>query len=221
MGETTQGRRVAAMVLIGLGAFFLLAQFGVLSFSVMGFLWPFLIILPGLAFLYPALRGSADVAPLAVPGTIITGTGVILLYQNTTGHWESWAYIWALYPALLGLGLMLMARRTGERKVYRTGRGILNWGLTAFLAMAAIFEIFIFDNLGIGRYALPVVLILMGVWMLRRGGRRRQTWDDAPLFTGAPVQGKRKHRMSASEELQRRINIALAEEDDLPLPEDE
>jgi hypothetical protein len=178
----------------------------------MGFLWPFFIVIPGLAFLYPALQGGKDSAPLAIPGAIIAGTGAILFYQNVTGHWESWAYIWALYPVFLGLGLILMGRRAGDRKADATGRGFVRWGLIAFLLLSAFFELFILNNLGLGRYLLPLALILFGAWMLR-GGRRGQRDDDFG-FGAAPNSGKPK-RTSASDELRRRIDIALAEDDEI------
>lgn len=215
--QAGMGRRAGAFAIIGVGLFFLLAQLGIFSFDLMGALWPFFVIVPGLAFLYPALQGGKDTAPLAIPGAIITGTGAILLYQNITGHWESWAYIWALYPVFLGMGLMLMGRRQGDRKVNATGRGFVRWGLIGFLAMGAIFELFIFDNMPFGRYLLPIALILFGVWMLRGGalGRREPRYEDAgDPFTPAPREGKRKNRTSASDELRRQIDIALAEDDD-------
>lgn len=211
------GRKAAAIALIVVGGFFLLAQLGFFSFSLMGLLWPLFVIVPGLAFLYPALQGGSDTAPLAIPGAIITGSGAILFYQNVTGHWESWAYIWALYPVFLGLGMMLMGRRQGNRKTDATGRGFVRWGLTAFLIMGAIFELFIFDNLGIGKMLLPLALILFGVWMLMGGSRRQRpvVEDEDFAFESAPFSNdKRKTRMSASDELRRKIDIALAEEDD-------
>lgn len=222
MGYDTQagsGRKVAAVLLIALGGFFLLAQLGFFSFSLMEFLWPFFVIVPGLAFLYPALRGGGDTAPLAIPGAIITGSGAILFYQNITGHWESWAYIWALYPVFLGLGMTLMGRRQGNRKTEATGRGFIRWGLIAFLVMGALFELFIFDNLGIGKLLFPIILILFGLWMLMGGGRRSQRTtmqDEDFAFESAPFsERKPKNRPSASAELRRQIDIALAKDDDL------
>ena len=59
---------------------------------------------------------------------IVTGTGLILLYQNSTGRWQTWAYIWALYPVFLGLGLMFLGRRTDDEGTRRAGRGFVTWG---------------------------------------------------------------------------------------------
>ena len=53
----------------------------------------------------------------AIAGSIVTTVGSVLLYQQTTGHWESWAYAWALVgPGAAGLGMLvygLLFRPTG------------------------------------------------------------------------------------------------------------
>ncbi len=212
------GRITAALILIGLGVLFLLGDLNILSFSLLGTLWPFFIIVPGLVFLYVALTGSPDSASLAIPGAIVTGTGMILLYQSATGHWESWAYIWTLYPVFLGLGLMYMGRRTGNTGSYRTGLTLTRIGVLAFLVFGAFFEVFIFSSLGLGRYALPLILIIWGAWMLMRGARGGSPGDkpkrgDEPLFTGATVTGQRG-TYSATERLRAEIDAALAEDDE-------
>src|SRR5882672_4450267 len=87
------GRPVLAIGLIALGVLVFLGQltgFG----GMFSTLWPLFVAVPGLAFLYFAYTGSKNTVGLAVPGTVITGTGLILFYQNITGHWASWAYVW-------------------------------------------------------------------------------------------------------------------------------
>ena len=225
--QPNQGRTVAALVLIGLGVLFLL------GYTVsLGTLWPFFIIVPGLVFLYFAFTGSRDLASLAIPGAIITGTGVILLYQNATGRWASWAYVWTLYPVFLGLGLMYLGRRTGDESTLRSGRGFVTWGGVAFLFFGEFFEVFIFGGFGLTRYALPLILILVGGWLLLRGqgrqlniqfgGKPKRPAVEEPPVTGAPVvkPRRRPRRTSASERLRQEIDAALAEEEK-PAPVDE
>lgn len=206
--ERTKTPSLMALALIGSGVIFLLAQ--VFNFDLLGALWPFIIILPGAAFLYVAANGDKNAAGLAVPGAFITGTGGILLYQSITGHWESWAYVWALYPVFLGLALMWMGQRTGSENEYRTGRGFVKYGAAVFLALWAVFELFIFGGLDslLGRILIPALLIGAGVYLLRRSSS-----GGDPLFTGATVNGKRKHRASpnGSDRLRRRIDEALDE----------
>jgi hypothetical protein len=235
MGQTRPGagRSATAIVIIGVGVFFLLVQVGIFSFSLMGVLWPFFVIGPGLIFLYFAATGGRDLASLAIPGSIVTGTGAILLFQSLTKRWESWAYIWTLYPVFLGLGLIYLGRRTQNRGTHTTGLGFVRWGMIAFLIFGAFFEIFIFSGFDIGGYILPAILILLGARMLLRSSRRSEAQrkaktgdlaldDDDLMFSGGPVVRPRSgFAPSASEELRRKIDLALMEEDDLPEGEPE
>jgi hypothetical protein len=79
--------------------------------------WPFFIIIPGIvllamAFLPAPPRGLG----LAIGGSIVTTVGLILLYQQSSGHWESWAYTWALIPGASGLAMAIygLASRHGD-----------------------------------------------------------------------------------------------------------
>ena len=84
---------VVGMVLVGLGLLFLVAQ--LFNVNVMHFTWPFLLSCRGCFFRrYDAWGKGAG--GLAIPGSIITTVGLILLYQNSFNHWQSWAYAWAL-----------------------------------------------------------------------------------------------------------------------------
>ena len=72
---------------------------------------------------------------MVVGGTVATTVGLVLLYQNSTGHWESWAYAWALVgPAASGLGMVLWGLRTGHAGQVRNG----TWGLLGGLAMFVV-----------------------------------------------------------------------------------
>jgi hypothetical protein len=207
---TTQpGRSTAGIILVGLGVFFLLAQ--ILNFSVFGFVWPFVILLPGAAFLYAAYTGDKSNAGLAVPGAIIGGTGLILLYQNITGHWASWAYAWTLYPVFLGLALSFIGHRTENRKTYETGQGFIRWGGIAFIVGAAFFELAIFDHGALGDLVLPILLIGVGAWILFRGGQRTEKRKvDIPFDT---PKAKNGYSPAVNDRLQKQIDEALVEED--------
>jgi hypothetical protein len=219
MTQTNQdiGRRIGAVVLIGLGVLFLVGQ--TLSFDIFGFGWPFLVILPGLAFLYFAFTGDKNAAGLVVPGAIVTGTGAILFYQNITNHWESWAYAWALYPVFVGLALTFLGERTDHPETGKIGRGFIRWGSIAFVALWALFELVIFSgNSPFGNLLLPAVLIGAGAWMLFRGSRGEKAKREIP-FTGPRVivpKAKNGYAPSASTKLQREIDAALAEDEETP-----
>ena len=73
----------------------LLIAFGLLSLSMRllrcvdwDLLWPFIVIGFGALFFVAMLAGGKQFAMLAIPGSFISGMGLILLFQNITGHWE-------------------------------------------------------------------------------------------------------------------------------------
>lgn len=226
MNTTNRDSRntISAIILIGVGALFLLAQiFDFNIFSLLAGSWPLFIILPGVAFLAAAWMGGKNMAGLAIPGAIITGTGVMIGVMESTRHWEAWAYAWALYPVFVGLGLLFIGSRTGSAENTRAGRAAVRWGLVVFVILAALFELVIFGGgLQIGSWLVPAVLVVIGVLMLRGSlpafsGQKRK---NAPIFTGATVvNGKRKTGdADINPDLQRRIDEAIAEPDDPDAP---
>ena len=125
---------------------------------------------------------------MVIGGTVATTVGLVLFYQNSTGHWESWAYAWALVgPAASGLGLLLWGARTGDPTEIRNG----TWALLGGLGLFAVGFLFFEGVIGIsGRqlplpeWVLPVAVIGIGVVILARGiFERRQSASpglDAP-----------------------------------------
>lgn len=204
------GRTLPAVILISLGVLFLLGQ--IFSFSFLGAFWPFMVIIPGLAFLYFAVTGRRETAGLAIPGAIITGTGAILLYQNITNHWESWAYVWTLYPVFVGMALTYIGQRTENPDTHRAGQGLVRWGLIAFVGAWAFFELIIFNGGGLfGNFLLPALLIGVGVWLLFR----QNTPSKRKIYTvDVPDKPKNTNGHRSSDDLQSRIDAALAEPDE-------
>lgn len=202
------GRNTTALALIGLGILFLVVQ--ITGFSFLGMLWPGFVLVPGLVFLYFALSGDASKAGLAVPGAMITGTGAILLYQNLTNHWASWAYVWALYPVFLGLALVFTGRRSGNERTLHTGDGFVKWGLVGFIGLWALFEIFIFGgNSQLISTVVPLALIAAGVVLLMRS---RRMGKGKFGYNGKPKNANGHHR-PRQDDLQEKIEEALAEND--------
>jgi hypothetical protein len=102
---------------------------------------------------------------------MITVTGLILLYQDATGHWESWAYAWALIaPGAVGLGLLLFGLLGGRRGLIDAGARAALAGLAIFLVGAVFFELILNiggDHFGQpGRVALSIVLVVFGLLWL-------------------------------------------------------
>ncbi len=215
MVKEHDGRPVMALGLIAVGVMVLIGQltgFG----GMIGSLWPMFVVLPGLAFLYFAYTGDKNVAGLAVPGTVITGTGLILFYQNVTGHWESWAYIWTLYPLFVGLALNFMAQRTGDDGTQKASRILMRIGAIGFIIGVIFFELIIFDNGGIfGNLSLPIVLIAIGGFMLlgNKKGQFKASMNGKRKVEDFYSNGKYKN----SDRLQQQIDEALAEDDHNPI----
>src|ERR1700674_964633 len=168
-----RGRRQSTVVgglFVLIGAILLAGQFVHVDIGHYG--WPFFVIVPGLVILFVALTASGAVSEgLAILGSIITVTGLILLFQDATDHYESWAYAWALvFPGAIGLGMILYgltARRPGN---LRAGTRLVGIALVLVLLGAAFFE----GVIGIGGYqfdhnagvVLGAIIIALGAVML-------------------------------------------------------
>ena len=124
------------------------------------FTWPWIIIGVGGAMLLIGLLSGAP--GMAVPAAIVAGIGGILYYQDQTGNWESWAYLWALIPGFVGLGVFISELLEGHlREAVRSGVRLMLISIVLFLIFAAFLG---GPNL-LGAY-WPVLLILLGIYML-------------------------------------------------------
>jgi len=138
--------------------------------------WPLFIIIPGLTLMIAGFVSLGSVA--TVPGGVVTMLGVVLAYANTTGDWPIWAYGWSLViPFGLGLGVYLQALRDRDQGALRTGRTLLFVGIMIFLIGFVLFESILGisgrDAFGpLGKAALPLLLILVGVILLVRSMQR-------------------------------------------------
>ena len=157
-------------LLVLIGAILLAGQFVRLDIGRYG--WPFFVIAPGIVILFLALTARGAVGEgLAILGSIITVSGLILLYQNATDHFESWAYAWALvFPGAIGVGMTLYGLRAGRPGNVQAGTRLIGIGLVVFLVGAAFFE----GVIGIGGYqldrtagvAVGALIIALGALML-------------------------------------------------------
>ena len=163
------GPLVGGTLLIALGLLSVASQLfrNVVNWS---YLWPLTIILFGGLFFAGMFLGGRRVSGLAIPGTIIGGIGLLLLYQNLTGHWESWAYSWSLIVVLVGIGIYIAGAYGGFEGQKRAGLKVMKIGLILFVIFGAFFEmIFSLDNaLGFRSLLFPAMLILLGAYLIVR-----------------------------------------------------
>jgi hypothetical protein len=162
-----------ALVLLGLG----LLAVQLLDFDLGPYGWPLFVIVPGLVLLVSGLVGRGA-GGMIIGGTVVTTIGLVLLYQNTTDHWESWAYAWALVgPAAAGLGMALSGMRSGDAAAVRNGTWQALGGLGVFVAGLIFFE----EIIGIsGRrvplpdWSLAALVIGIGVVLVIRAALTRE-----------------------------------------------
>lgn len=136
-------------------------------------LWPFFIILPGgilLAFSYLTGFGTEK---LSIAASVVSAVGLLLLYQNTFSHFESWAYAWALViPCAGGFGLYLNGAKYKQVKQIKFGQRLMVAGGLAFAAGALFFEMIININgrgvheLSVNSYIWPILFIVAGMFFL-------------------------------------------------------
>ncbi len=176
----SSGTALLGILLITVGVFFFIGQW--LNIDWGAATWPFYVIAPGLALMAFGLT-QRDGSGLTVAGSIVTMVGLVLLYQNATGHWESWAYAWALVgPGGSGLGMLLYGTRSGNRKMARDGFWQILVAIGLFVAGFIFFEGIIGisgQRLPLPEWVLPVAVIAIGLLVLVRGFTARDHRADA------------------------------------------
>jgi hypothetical protein len=187
-----RGAAVLGAALIVLGLIFFAAQ--QLNFDIGAAAWPFYVIAPGLALATLGLtqrRGSG----LTIAGSVVTMVGLVLLYQNATDRFESWAYAWALVgPGGSGIGMLLYGTRSGDRKMARDGFRTILTALGIFAVGLVFFEGIIGisgERLPLPNWVLPLAVIVIGVLVLLRGltfrDHRGPNWASEPREGGTPA----------------------------------
>jgi hypothetical protein len=152
-----RGGVVLGIVLIALGALFLVERFTNLDLGQYG--WPLFVI----------ARAATDVnagTGLATAGGITTMVGLVLAVQNATGLWATWAYAWALVgPGGTGLGLFFYGLLRGRSDLVSAGARAFAVGLALFAGFGLFFEGVIGlsgEPFLVGSQVFPIVLIAAG-----------------------------------------------------------
>lgn len=166
---------VAGATLIGIGILLFLVQAAgmVLGVDLSALTWPFFVIVPGVVIAVVALfiPGESGLG-IGIFGGILTTVGLILLYQNSMNHWESWAYAWALVaPTSPGVVHLVFGLLRGRRDWVHSGLNLITIGLVIFLVAAAFFELVVGISgfrFAWGGIVWPLLLIVLGTVLLIR-----------------------------------------------------
>lgn len=145
--------------------------------------WPWIIIGIGVLLLIIGLLTGAP--GMAAPAAVVAGIGGILYWQNATGRWESWAYMWALIPGFAGVGRILAGLLGDDpRRSFAEGfRTIL-----VSLILFTIFATFLGGMDIFGPY-WPLLLILLGLWLLLKPFTRRARREEPEVIRQPKLPG--------------------------------
>jgi hypothetical protein len=173
----TRGSTLGGLLLIVLGIAFLLGQ--VFDIHLGRYLWPFMVIIPGILLFFGALTIEEDGGKaLAIVSGIVTMVGVTLFVQTVTELWATWSYAWALVaPTGPGLGLWLLGTIKDRSTLVKEGKDLIRVGLILFVVAAVFFELVLgVSGFGLGGYGLSLLLIGLGILLLLRnlGNRWRK-----------------------------------------------
>ncbi len=106
---------------------------------------------------------------MAIPAAIVAGIGGILYYQDLRHDYSSWSYMWTLIPGFVGVGTILVGL-LGDNTRYNLARGLRLLIISAVLFLA--FGTFLGGLTILGQYGAPILIILLGVYILARSFMR-------------------------------------------------
>lgn len=156
------------VILILAGLMFLVGQF--LGARFWEAAWPFVIPVPGLLLFVGMVVGGKSAGGLAIPGSIVTTLGLLMLFQNTFNYFESWAYAWALIPTAVGVGMMINGMWSDLPELADKGQKTARIGVVMFAIGFVFFEFVVrIGRLGngfLGGFLGPLVLIAIGGYLL-------------------------------------------------------
>jgi apolipoprotein N-acyltransferase len=135
----------------------------------------------GAVFFVAMFAGGKQTAAFAIPGSIVGGIGLVLLFQNITHHWESMSYFWTLIIMFVGVGIYTMGWYGGDEGQKQSGKRVIKVGVIMFVIFGAFFEM-IFSSFS--NMLFPVLLIVLGAYLVVTrsglfGGKKDDSTTDA------------------------------------------
>lgn len=159
------GNRILGTALVAIGLLMLLSEMGITG---LGWLWPTILLVIGIAMLFGYYRDRDDSGKVFTASTLVLLAFFFLLsHQGTLESSRHWPFF-ILAP---GIGLLAMARVDAQRR----DAMVPGWIMVAVAAVGYFFSLGIFSRL-IGllfgllglvlKVAVPVGLIGLGGWLL-------------------------------------------------------
>ena len=130
--------------------------------------WPLVPVLLSLFFIGPALIGRRQHrrlrAGMAIPGALLLGAGVALLFSSLNDRWGDWSYLWTVVPFSFGIG-MYAAGWIADAPAFKwIGSGVAAGSVIAYLALSTAFGGEAFRLVGaLGIIALGLALTIGGL----------------------------------------------------------
>jgi len=175
------GTLIGGAILIGIGLLTLVSR--MYTDIDWGLLWPFAIIGFGALFFIAMFSAGKSSAAFAIPGTIITGIGLVMLFGNITGHWTTMSYLWTLIIIFVGLGIYIMGWYGEDATQRQSGGKVMKIGIILFIVFGTIFET-IFSSLN--NVIFPILLILLGAYLVLSRSGLLSRKQDRPVDTTLP-----------------------------------
>ena len=130
------------------------------------FTWPVLIILVGIFLLLITVFSKSSIA--SIVASIVTGFGCIVYWQNATGNWESWVFMWTLLLGFGGFGKVVISIINKDGKKILSGIHLIIISLIAYMICGAFFG---FNAFGV---YWPLMILLAGIWIIISSFFRRK-----------------------------------------------
>jgi hypothetical protein len=158
------GQVITGISLVVFGALALVGNF----FEIWGYIWPLALLAFGAIFFISMARVGPVGSGLAIPGSILTTLGLILLVQTLTQNWGSWSYAWGLILVGVGIGTHIHGRVGGDMNARKSGRQLATLGFIFFILFGAFFELggLIRGLAPSGDVLWPLALIGLGLYTL-------------------------------------------------------
>lgn len=149
------------ILFILLGAFLLLGKYVFLDFFSISKLWPFFVLVPGLAFEASYFLDKKN-AGILVPGGILTTIGLLFFFETYT-NWSHAGYTWPIYILAVAIGLFQLYYFGGRQKGLLIPVFILT--LVAAVSAFTMLSNSLFKGLDF-TYFIAIIFILLGIYLL-------------------------------------------------------